>query len=192
MTFTTTWFDLNRDNWTKWLARFKDKPGLRFLEIGCFEGRATVWLLENILTGNFCYIHVIDTFEGNMEHGEDLVKDMEKNFVENVAKKFPSQLFIHKGSSQEILRKIGFKKSGIYFDFIYIDGSHQAPDVLEDTILAWRLLKPGGIMVFDDYKWDKYPDPKLNPKMAIDAFLAIFEGKYELIAKEYQVCVEKM
>ena len=37
------------------------------------------------------------------------------------------------------------------FDLIYIDASHYAPDVLSDAVLAFKLLKPGGILIFDDY-----------------------------------------
>ena len=40
------------------------------------------------------------------------------------------------------------------FDFIYIDGSHIAKDVLTDACMAWPLLMPKGLMVFDDYMWE--------------------------------------
>ena len=36
------------------------------------------------------------------------------------------------------------------YDIIYIDGSHEARDVLEDAVLAYRLLKIGGLLIFDD------------------------------------------
>ena len=39
------------------------------------------------------------------------------------------------------------------FDLVYIDGSHSAKDVLLDSLLAWRLLRPGGAMIWDDYEW---------------------------------------
>ena len=39
------------------------------------------------------------------------------------------------------------------FDIIYIDGSHAVNDVLEDAVLSFRLLKPEGILIFDDYRW---------------------------------------
>lgn len=38
------------------------------------------------------------------------------------------------------------------FDWIYIDGLHDYHGVLRDFEAAWPLLKPGGVMVFDDYK----------------------------------------
>ena len=186
--FAKNWFDRNIKDWTKWLAGYKDKPDLKFLEIGCFEGRGTIWLLKNILTNKTSFIITIDTFGGSIEHkGKDFVDTIEKNYLENILP-FSEQVITLKGFSQEVLRSIKEYKE---YDFIYIDGSHQAPDVLEDTILAWRLLKKGGIMVWDDYMWH-VKDGMLSPKPAIDAFLGIFKGKYKLISKGYQVCIVKL
>lgn len=186
--FTTDWFNGNISKWTKWLAEFKDKPNLRFLEVGCFEGQATVWLLENILTGKDSFIDTIDTFEGSMENTPKEKKNLLSNYFENITP-YGNRVFTHKGNSQEVLRESYFENAE--YDFIYIDGSHQAPDVLEDTLLCWRKLKIGGVMVWDDYGWHKYKDPKLCPAMAIDAFLNIFAGKYHVIFRGYQVCVVK-
>jgi predicted O-methyltransferase YrrM len=61
------------------------------------------------------------------------------------------------------------------FDFIYIDGSHHAADVLLDGLMAWKLLRPGGVMVFDDYLWatgGKY-NPLECPKYAVDTFVTL-------------------
>lgn len=65
-----------------------------------------------------------------------------------------------------------------YFDFIYVDGSHRAPDVLCDAVLGFKLPKVGGFMAFDDYlqaerAWLPYgTDPLRCPKPAIDAYPA--------------------
>ena len=83
------------------------------------------------------------------------------------------------------------------FDLIYIDGSHQASDVLVDAIMSFELLKLGGVMIFDDYIWNeanlKAIDLLRSPKIAIDAFTTIFARKLIMIPAEsgYQVCVEK-
>ena len=50
------------------------------------------------------------------------------------------------------------------FDIIYIDGNHEPQYVLEDAVLAFRKLKPGGHLVFDDYEGPDVPT-------GIDAFL---------------------
>lgn len=79
------------------------------------------------------------------------------------------------------------------FDFIYIDGSHQAKDVLTDACLSWNLLASGGIMIFDDYQWHPsgFKDYQ-TPKPAIDAFLSCFEGRYNPIWSGYQVAIQKV
>lgn len=190
MKFSYDWFGHNGKNWIKWLEFFKGRKNLNFLEIGCFEGRATVWLLDHILTDPSSIITVIDTFEGSIEHkirNQDFPL-MLKNFAENI-KPYAEKVLIKQGYSQIVLRE--FKPSS--FHFIYIDGSHQAPDVLEDTLLSWRLLKKDGILIFDDYSWgEEFDDPLLRPKMAIDAFLEIFKNEYKMIAKERQVCIKKI
>jgi len=37
-----------------------------------------------------------------------------------------------------------------YFDFIFVDGDHKSPQVIIDTFNAIRLVKVGGIIIFDD------------------------------------------
>ena len=53
-----------------------------------------------------------------------------------------------KATSREALRKLPFES----YDLVYLDGSHMAADVLEDAVLSFPLLKPGGILIFDDYQ----------------------------------------
>lgn len=68
MEFKHDWFSVHIPIWKKELKVYKNKPNLHFLEVGCFEGRATRWLLENILTNKSSKITVIDTFEGSIEN----------------------------------------------------------------------------------------------------------------------------
>lgn len=82
------------------------------------------------------------------------------------------------------------------YDFIYIDGDHHAASVLEDAVLSFPLLKKGGIMIFDDYRWGEQLETtpeRLNiPKPAIDAFLDIYADKIKVLLKDYQVIIEKI
>jgi hypothetical protein len=103
-----------------------------------------------------------------------------------------TQVRVCRGRSEEMLVKlIG---QGIRADFIYVDGSHQAADVLSDAVLAWKLLKEGGVLIFDDYLWARYQDrPLLNPKMAIDAFVNchLDQLNYIRVPQTPQFCVVK-
>jgi predicted O-methyltransferase YrrM len=189
--FSQDWFSYHIPNWSAWLNAWKNKPHLRFLEIGSYEGRATRWLLDNILTHPTVRMYCIDTFQGSMENISEDMNFIKQNFFHNI-KPYKKKIRTFIDSSQKVIRNhpdIFLENS---FDFIYIDGSHQACHVLEDAILSFRLLKRGGLMVFDDYEWQLYEDPKLNPKLAIDAWLACFAEQYEMIHQDWQVCIKKI
>jgi predicted O-methyltransferase YrrM len=187
--FTVDWFSYNIPIWTHFLNELKDKPNLHFLEIGSFQGRSTIWLLENILTNNTSKITCIDTFEGSIEHNihfQNDIKNLFDIFSHNISK-FKNKVNIIKNKSQNALKHINDQ-----YDFIYIDGDHKASSVIEDAILSFSLLKKGGIMIFDDYMWfemKKYID---NPKIAIDAFLEIYADKITILYKNCQVIIEKL
>lgn len=186
MTFTYDWFSGNIPNWSKWLCSFKGRPA-RALEIGCFEGLATTWMLQNILTHDASTITVVDTFGGSEEHkvlGLDF-STIRKTFEANI-KPWSKKVSVFVGKSGEVVRHFTGP-----FDFAYIDGSHESADVLMDACLVWPILNAGGIMIFDDYAWDGFPDPAKNPRLGIDAFLATFGNKCDLISIDYQVCIRK-
>jgi glycosyltransferase involved in cell wall biosynthesis len=190
--FTQDWFSINIPIWEKFIAKFANLSNLNFLEIGSWEGRATCWLLDRILTDKSSRITCIDTFAGAIEHqtlGEKFLNSVELRFDYNINQS-GSKDKVKKivGFSQEILRELPLNS----YDFIYIDGSHIAPEVLEDTVLAWRLLKEKGMLVFDDYQWNMYRDkPTFHPRLAIDSFLTVFQDHINIIHIGYQVIIEK-
>jgi predicted O-methyltransferase YrrM len=189
-TFTADWFSVHAESWHRHLRRRAGRPNLAFLEVGCFEGRATIWLLENVLTHPTARIDCIDTFEGSFEHsmmGID-IGGIEARFDHNIAAG-GGELKVTKikGRSGDCLRRLEPRS----YDFAYIDGSHLARDVLEDAVLAFGLLKGGGLMIFDDYGWDRLCDDPRHPKIAIDAFLRVYEDEFLVLAWDYQVVVEK-
>ena len=62
-TFTKDTFTDKISAWTKPLGEFKGKPGINYLEIGTFEGRSALWMLENILTHPTSTLTIIDAFQ---------------------------------------------------------------------------------------------------------------------------------
>ncbi len=180
------------DNWSQWLGRFKRDP-INGMEIGAFEGRATLWFFENILQNPHSRMTVVDTFQGGEDHiaaGIDCSKIRE--FFNNNLREYQNmeRLEVWQGDSKdELVAILNLQKE--FFDFIYIDASHRADDVLMDSMLSWRLLKPGGTMIWDDYGWH-FKGPLSEPKMAIDAFLGCFEGQYRLLHRGWQVAIDKL
>jgi hypothetical protein len=181
--FTTDWFTYNIPVWEKIFAPYRGKPGVRYLEIGAFEGRSVVWLLENVLTDPTDRITAIDVFYG----------DYEPRYRSNVAT-FGRRVETIKAPSQIALRQLPLES----FDIIYIDGSHATADVLEDAVLSWRLLKPAGMLIFDDYEWigafntGRAGDAAADwPKAAIDSFCRCFAGKFDVVHNANQVVLRK-
>jgi predicted O-methyltransferase YrrM len=161
------------------------------MEIGCWEGKTSRWLLEDAMCGWSPHLTVVDTFAGGEDHAEQHVSTagVRDRFIANVAP-WRDRLRILEGTSFDVLRGLGNAEDGT-FDFCYIDGSHRADDTLADAILCWPLLRPGGVLVFDDYLWTMCPEPHRRPGPAIDAFLACFNGRYHMLHKGWQVILRK-
>lgn len=47
-----------------------------------------------------------------------------------------------------------FALRGVRADLIYIDGSHEEEDVLQDLVSYWGIVRPGGVIFGDDWSWD--------------------------------------
>lgn len=174
------------------------------MEIGSYEGVSTCYLIEKLATDKNIEIHCIDTWDGGIEHKENGIdmSAVELRFLRNTRtaqNKVNGNVQFNnlKGFSDiELTKLLASGKQG-YFDFIYVDGSHQAPDVLCDAVLGFRLLKENGVIAFDDYLWQEPlfygEDPIRCPKPAIDAFTNIYCRKIRVIsAPLYQLYIQKI
>jgi len=191
--FTQDWFTRFVPTWDRLLEKLRPT---RILEIGCFEGRSACYLIEKCprLVDREVSITSVDTWEGSIEHrpggtSEAVMTEVERRFDRNTSLALarasgPVHFQKLKQHSRDALA--GFIASGSLesFDLIYIDGSHESPDVLTDGVMAFTLLRIGGTLIFDDYVWsDQVPqrrDPSRMPKPAIDAFVNIFHRKLAL------------
>jgi SAM-dependent methyltransferase len=198
--FTNNWFEeAARPVWDDIIPKIDPR---RVLEVGSYEGASTTYLIDRLARTGPLEIHCVDTWEGGVEHVQADMGLVEARFTHNVRLAIDAapnkvDLAIHKGHSDVCLARLLAHGGANYFDFIYIDGSHQAPDVLCDAVLGFRLLRPGGVMAFDDYVWSEDlpggKDPLRCPKPAIDAFVNLnFRKLTVLQAHLYQFYVQKI
>lgn len=199
--FTQTWFaDTAQKVWEVLLPRIKP---VRVLEIGSFEGASACFVIEACNWSSILELHCVDTWLGGREHVAASLDmgGVEARFDHNIAisqLKALTNVTVHKHKrrSSEALIELLAEGREKYFDFIYVDGSHLASDVLLDALLSYKLLRKGGVLAFDDYLWvdpaDNDINPLNSPKFAIDSFVNVYFSKVEIIkAPLYQMYVRK-
>jgi predicted O-methyltransferase YrrM len=188
--FSYDWVTPHTKEWEKDLGQFKGKPGVRALEIGCFEGQSACWFLDNILTDPTSRLVCVDPFAVPM--ASILLRYFESRFDENIAASGAADRVTKLiGPSQVVVRTLEHAQ----FDFIYVDGSHKVGDVLQDAVLAWTVLRPGGVVMFDDYALvDDVSEGLMAraPGRALDAFMTILGGSAALVRRDWQLVLRKM
>jgi predicted O-methyltransferase YrrM len=196
--FTNAWFARHAGVWKSLLQNLRPQ---RVLEIGSYEGRSACFIIDTCAAEHELELHCVDTWAGGVEHNRNAMPEVERRFDRNVALALDGtahRVAVHKRkalSSDAMVRLLAEGRRGT-FDLIYIDGSHQAPDVLADAVLAFMLLRVEGVLAFDDYLWSfggaGQQDFYQLPKPAIDAFVNIYQRKLAVLeAPLYQLFMRK-
>jgi len=187
--FSFDWVTPHTAAWAMDLEQLQGKPQVRALEVGCFEGQSACWFLDNILTHPTSRLVCVDPFAVPM--ASVLLRYFEARFDHNIEASGAGERVTKLiGHSQVVLRTLQPSQ----FDFIYIDGSHKVGDVLQDAVLAWTLLRPGGIVNFDDYALvDDLSEGMLAraPGRAIDAFVSLLGGSATIVRRDWQMVLRK-
>ena len=160
----------------KWSADAKRTA----IEIGSHEGASALWWTANLLKSPESVLYCIDPWEDPWQDGPARFALFQKNIAES-----PDRGKIRTMRARSFDALTGLIREGVRADFIYVDGDHTARGALEDMVLAFRLLKVGGLMLCDDYQWvepgRKADDLLARPKMAIDAFTTIYADRLRVI-----------
>ena len=196
----------------------------RVLEVGAYEGGSTTFFQRYLLAHERSSLLAVDTWRDTSDP-ESYAADGSAaaapgaatldRFRRNVAAAANARkVTALRGDSATVLARLVDQRRK--FDFVYVDGSHRASEVLVDVALAWQLLRSdgGGVMLLDDYGFKALPGaPRLDPAdaatgemacaararearelttgEAIEAVLASVPGGAEVLYCGYQLLVRK-
>lgn len=185
------WFAGAQHNFETYLSPFAGEGGLKFLQLGAFNGDASIWMLDNILTNPTSNLVDVDTWLGSPTEDVHSKMDFEgvwKSYLHRV--KDYDNVFPIRLSTNHFFN--GYADEGDWwFDFIYIDADHTASAVLDDAVMGWHHLKPGGIMAFDDYTWTHDKGELYEPKSAINFFCWAKQLELKIIGANGQLWIRK-
>lgn len=129
-------------------------------ELGSWMGVSSIDIASRLGEGSL--LLCIDTWEGSVEHKTDprfsgMLPNLYHQFLSNVMyagqtkKIMPLRASTTEAANStemtDVIASVGRPK------IIFIDASHQYPDVLFDMRSYWPLLDTGGIMCGDDAEW---------------------------------------
>jgi Methyltransferase domain len=179
-TFTSDWTWQVRDTWPRHVFPYLDRANpIHWLEISSFEGRSTLWTIENMFQHPDSTITCVDAWNPFPRYGKDCDFNYEETFDLNTYGF--AGLIKHKGKSNSVLPTL---KPGS-FHGCYIDGSHDKDDVLGDAHMIWSLMRPRAVVVFDDYGWGE----KDSVKQAVDELLIEWKSKINILHIGYQAVI---
>ena len=165
--FSNKWFLNNLEIFSFFLPEDKNVK-FDYLEIGCFEGLSSFYVLSEYNNVRAYLIDLWDLPNPNSQVISNNFNLVEKNFDDNL-----NEFDYKKIKEDSVIGMRKLLKENKFFDFIYIDGSHNGEDVLSDAIEAFKILRVDGILFFDDFlQYDKFRT--FQSYEGIEKFLSLY------------------
>lgn len=191
--FRNDWFSWNIRYWRYIFDEYNlsNLDEMNILEIGSWEGLSALYFLKELPNAR---LTCVDTWQGSDEHNDTKESQNQKTggeeirFDKNLAA-YQDRITKIKSSSLAYFAENSLRSS---FDLIYVDGSHKADDVMVDALHSFERLKPGGILIFDDYLWRHYPRILDNPASAINCFLKMKKDHLQILVVGKQLILQKI
>ena len=183
--FSNKWFLNNFEIFNYFLPENKNEK-FNYLEIGCFEGLSSFYVLSQFKFVNAYFVDIWDEPNKNSKSLTGDFNKVEKLFDENLSKFNFTKI---KDDSVISMRKL--LRKNMNFDFIYIDGSHNGEDILSDAIEAFKILKKGGLIFFDDFLQYEV-NRKIQSYVGIEKFLELYSSNLKIVFFQNNLVVKKI
>jgi predicted O-methyltransferase YrrM len=149
------WFpEMDRDLFRALLAwQVANQPPGDLVELGCYLGKSAVVIGESLQpTETFTVCDLFGDASDDQANTQENLKSYRtlgrEQFEENYLKIHSSLPVVLQMPSSEVLQHVEPGSSR----FVHVDASHLYEHVVHDVVSARRLLRPDGVVVFDDYR----------------------------------------
>lgn len=180
-------FSPNINMWSKFfMINNLHTKKTKYLEIGVFEGRSSVYILENLQNAICHFVDPLQPYDEMTDStGQDDFHKTYDNFTSNI-ELFDSRATLHRKTSDSF-----FLNNTEKFDLIYIDGSHFGDDVYKDAINAFDSLNKKGFIIFDDFFWFFFDTVEENPLGGIFKFIVENNNHLKIKYVSNQLIIQK-
>ena len=143
-----------------------DQERLDIIEVGTWKGLSANTMAQIVKSKEIRDVRItcIDTWLGSPEHmeGESASHGMTRAFgvptiLDTFAKNtkyFKNHDIIYPFPMASVQAACYLDMKKYHADIIYVDAGHEYDAVLLDIKVYWNLLKDGGFMIMDDWKWE--------------------------------------
>ena len=170
----------NTNRFLIWISiferNFSRNNKIKILEIGSHQGHSALFFLWYFKKA---YIDCVDIW--NNKRNEIIFDESLNQFSErlNKNKLWSLDFFANKIKNRRI------------YDIIFIDGNHEAEDVLCDCLLSFAALKVNGLMIVDDVFLKSEQRFQDNSIKAIDSFLNLKGSDLKILKINSQIFLQK-
>jgi tetratricopeptide (TPR) repeat protein/predicted O-methyltransferase YrrM len=177
--FTQDNFSYRIDIWKSCLQPLAARADINALEIGSSQGMSTCWLLDKILIHPSARLTCLDSsFE--QPFNRNLDKTQARSKVNQIA-----------GKIHQLLASLPANT----YDVVNLQDKCKLTTQIEQNLAySWKLLKVGGIAIFNDYGWINPHNQAQNPKLGIDQFLESVKNQWKIVhhaPQAYQLVIQK-
>lgn len=169
-----------------YLVRYFRKRNIVAAEVGTRYGESSEMLLKSLNIGRY---FVIDPYETYLDYQQD-------GFFADLARIGGDDIFIQTQSKLiKLNENITFLRCYSHdadvaetislssLDLVFIDGNHEFDYVLRDLRNFWKLLRPGGVLVGDEFHLNSKESQEENPGRpmvfeAVEQFATEIEHDY--------------
>jgi predicted O-methyltransferase YrrM len=177
------------DNWYRFIdvSNYNTRP-IKYLEIGTFYGANAISVHNTYAAHPSSKLDCIDAWSYYPEYPEitqaqqdQIYADFQTNLL---TANCVNKTRIFRGFSVNVLPTL----MDAAYDIIYVDGNSLPTFMMEDIILSYRKLAPGGVLVINNY------DVKAEnaSQRAIDGFIHVYTGNITILGVQIsQIFIRK-